>query len=520
MGNNKGRSRACTTCLRRRVKCDQQRPACIRCARANIVCKGYREMLFIDAKAQVLRKLGHTSPSGLRDETSSPKEVKKCQSDSQVTKLLAGSRRVLCDSKAYPIWPAPSESAMRHDHFIAHLVTNLDGPIKIICHSQLLAISHHVDSLERVARNHSFQALATTFYGLAHAQLPLVLYGRRLYLQALSMVNTTISCCCDSTGFFSETLSSVVALSLHELLAMHGSLLNRSNPLAIALLEVTRPMMIVAALIARRPSLMAQPEWNTTTICLPNDHHLPSPRSALAYLLNAFAQLPALYCEYDTILSERSADPSIQTSSGTHKQIVSTSVQTLLSRAFSLRDDICFQSTCWTTSDPDFEFSSVSPTIVASTPPYPCTDIIHFSSPQAANVVTFYNAITILINELIVSSLSLLPSDDINVLTQAAASEQTSTAISHIIRSVDYSLPFAPPPESTIRPPEPRMASASGPHNFYLTIAIRVAHRVLSQSQAPQDIGKKLWLEGVLCTIQDRGGTWMSNDHIFRAGNS
>jgi hypothetical protein len=279
-------------------------------------------------------------------------------------------------------------------------------------------------------------------------------------------------------------------------------------------------MMIVAALIARRPSLMAQPEWNATNICLPNNHHISSPRSALAYLLDALAQIPALYCEYDTILSERSEDPSSETGIGTYEQGASISVHKLLGAATSLRDYTCFQSTCWTGSNPDFEFSTVSCTVLASTLPYPCKDTIHFSSLQAANVFTFYNAIIVLINQLIASSLSLLPSSDIHVLAQAAAAEQISTAINHIIRSIEYHLPFTQPLDPAIRPSEPPMTSASGPHNFYLLFPMRVAHRMLSQSQIPQDIAKKLWLESVLCTIKDRAGTWMLNDHIFRAGNS
>jgi len=172
-------------------------------------------MLFIDAKTQVLRKLGHISPSRLRDETPSPKVVKKCHINSQIAKPPR-PRRVSCGHEAritYPIWPAPSDSAMQHHHFISHLVTHMDGPMKIICRSQLEP-SHRADSIEQMARKQSFLALATSFYGLAHAQLPLVLYGRRLYLQALSMVNTTISGC--SSTSVSETLSSVVALCLHE----------------------------------------------------------------------------------------------------------------------------------------------------------------------------------------------------------------------------------------------------------------------------------------------------------------
>lgn len=138
-------------------------------------------MLFIDAKEQVLRRLHRTSPSILKDWTLS----------------------------------VPSEVGLQHDQFIYYLVTRIDGPMETICRSQL-APSYQADSLEQKARKQCFLALATSFYGLAHAQPPLVNYGRRLYLKALNMVKATISTSTCGSAEVSETLSSVVALCLHE----------------------------------------------------------------------------------------------------------------------------------------------------------------------------------------------------------------------------------------------------------------------------------------------------------------
>jgi hypothetical protein len=298
---------------------------------------------------------------------------------------------------------------------------------------------------------------------------------------------------------------------------MHGAALNKNNPLAIALLEVTRPMMIVAALYARRPSLMAQPDWRATIICIPNDHHPSSHRPAIAYLLDTLAQIPALYCQLDTILSRYSTKSRGQTTSYTNKRDTLTSIQTLLNRSTSLLDDMNFQNARLTTSNPEFESSSISNTNITSTPPYPCKDKIHFSSLEAANVFTFYNAITILLNQLIASTLSLLPSSEVHVLAQTAASEQISAAITQIIESIDFHLPFTLPSDNSNQSPQTLMASASGPSNFYLLFPIRVAHRVVSQSQVPQDRASKLWLENVIAVIKERAGTWMSNDNIFSA---
>jgi hypothetical protein len=154
-------------------------------------------MLFIDAKEQVLRRLGHTSSSVLKHKT--------------------GLQSIWCDFGAATIRAAPSDLGLRHNQFMSYLVTRIDGPMEIICRSQL-APSYHADSLKQQARKQCFLALATSFYGLAHAQSPLVNYGRQQYLKALNMVNATISSYGSSTDV-SETLSSVVALCLHEVSA-------------------------------------------------------------------------------------------------------------------------------------------------------------------------------------------------------------------------------------------------------------------------------------------------------------
>jgi hypothetical protein len=47
---------------------------------------------------------------------------------------------------------------------------------------------------------------------------------------------------------------------------MRGPTTKEHDPMGTAMLELTRPMMIVAALYARRSSLMARPEWCATAV--------------------------------------------------------------------------------------------------------------------------------------------------------------------------------------------------------------------------------------------------------------
>ncbi|CAG9986769.1 unnamed protein product [Clonostachys byssicola] len=59
MAKLRGRSGACTTCLRRRKGCDQQRPACSQCRKACIACEGYPDrssLSFVDATQTTIKR--------------------------------------------------------------------------------------------------------------------------------------------------------------------------------------------------------------------------------------------------------------------------------------------------------------------------------------------------------------------------------------------------------------------------------------------------------------------------------
>ncbi|KAI1866998.1 hypothetical protein JX265_007574 [Neoarthrinium moseri] len=58
------RSKGCQTCLQRRTKCDETRPACRNCVKYGVVCPGYdRELKFVAGK-HVVRPRGRRQPRG------------------------------------------------------------------------------------------------------------------------------------------------------------------------------------------------------------------------------------------------------------------------------------------------------------------------------------------------------------------------------------------------------------------------------------------------------------------------
>lgn len=263
-----------------------------------------------------------------------------------------------------------------------------------------------------------------------------------------------------------------------------------SDPVGSALLDLTRPMMIVAALYNRRQTLMARPEWSAVTICMLNEDQDPSSSLDFAYLLDVLAQLPSLYQESDKLASTQ--PPTDSTEDNRDK---------LIGRSLHLRDDLCRFRSEWTVSHKEVDFSSISGEKIPSVEPYPFLVITQFSSLQAANSFTIYNALIILLNQFMISTFSLLPACEVEAVAGNLARKQLSAAIEEIIRSMHSQLSLTD--------------HSSGSHNIYLLLPIRVAYQALLPSKSPQDVRKCRWLGSVLDFLKKGGGPWMSNGQIF-----
>ena len=78
-----------------------------------------------------------------------------------------------------------------------------------------------------------------------------------------------------------------------------------------------------------------------------------------------------------------------------------------------------------------------------------------------------------------------------------------------ILSSIDYYL--------TLASENARPTIGASPSNFFL-LAVRVAHKVLSLSEAPEDISRRIWFEDASLAIEGKMGVWASNKKPFRVG--
>jgi hypothetical protein len=189
---------------------DETHPVCNRCIKAGFDCEGYRES-FVDGRQQILRRIQHTVSSSAKTVSSSSRSGL----DPRLLDISQGSNRTQCllyNSQQPRLSLSLSAVPWKKDICLSYLIANTTGPIATVC-SNLALQSCWPDSLQMTTTKLCFTALATTFFGLSHAQKSLVHDGRHLYGLALQALSVTIndSSCCNI-----EILSAVFALSLHE----------------------------------------------------------------------------------------------------------------------------------------------------------------------------------------------------------------------------------------------------------------------------------------------------------------
>ncbi|ETS03244.1 hypothetical protein M419DRAFT_75696 [Trichoderma reesei RUT C-30] len=110
MVNVAGRSRGCATCRRRRVKCDESLPDCLRCLNMGLKCPGARtDAFFVHTVVDAAATMGTLKP---RDETSLlPTSANKCLS----LRLPA---------------PQPSPAGALDQLFVSHFIDNFFGAFR------------------------------------------------------------------------------------------------------------------------------------------------------------------------------------------------------------------------------------------------------------------------------------------------------------------------------------------------------------------------------------------------------
>ncbi|RKK26896.1 hypothetical protein BFJ66_g11802 [Fusarium oxysporum f. sp. cepae] len=283
MVNRGGRSKACRTCKRRRVKCDHGKPNCQRCEKAGIACEGYVTYgEFVDETTRFAKDKSPVKDSQLQVQPASPS-------------AKATERQ---------IWRPPplllDQDAVIH----AHLLSRIDEVTPLMANLESITLSDSTRSL-------AVRALAAVYFGKTNSDKRIFDLGSREYVKALNRVQLDLA---SPTAVLEwDTLASVICLCMFEnivftdktgwlkhyegitqLVKLRGPWRHQTD-LERELLRQCRFEIILCALINRKHCYLTLPEWQTVP--------WPStvPKTASDALHDIFARVPGQLHDMDRV---------------------------------------------------------------------------------------------------------------------------------------------------------------------------------------------------------------------------
>ncbi|PKS08021.1 hypothetical protein jhhlp_006633 [Lomentospora prolificans] len=290
-----GRSKACHTCRRRRIKCGAELPGCHNCAKSNRICTGYqRKHTFILSQDMVVgdgAASPHTKSSVEDEDNSGMVMVSRWRVDSNRTQaaIRTKAQEKLCPESALlprtTALPAtvPTRNAFRDGFFSLLVQTNLPANNSVYC----LVGGHRYNWLLQVldlpslspALENALLAVCTAQLGRRADRTELVRQALKLYTEGMAQCRREILN--PSTRKSEQTLAACMALLLYEiiecpggtfmgylahyqgymeLLRMRGASAHTSG-LAHSTFQVLRIHTAIQCFRVPRKTFLADPEW-------------------------------------------------------------------------------------------------------------------------------------------------------------------------------------------------------------------------------------------------------------------
>ncbi|KUJ13954.1 uncharacterized protein LY89DRAFT_784788 [Mollisia scopiformis] len=251
MVNIAGRSKGCSTCRKKRVKCDENRPICTRCLNRGLECDGAKEISFVEAKI-----------------------VRSRRSD----KSVAMSSDAVVDATGAPSSPLKGNEL---EIYICYTMENcLRGGIvnTTLKAAPMNEIITAATTPNGKIFHHAVLSLAVLFFGTEHRQSKITVKGYAMHGVALKRLNQALAV----PGCYAhdEVILAVVTLALLEcfiptgpnhflkhmsglerLLELRGPGTEGYSSSSSKLGRGARHMILFASLRTGKPSILARPEW-------------------------------------------------------------------------------------------------------------------------------------------------------------------------------------------------------------------------------------------------------------------
>ncbi|KAH7070277.1 hypothetical protein FB567DRAFT_217434 [Paraphoma chrysanthemicola] len=293
MVNVGGRSKGCSACRRRRVKCDLTQPVCLRCQRAGLDCDGPRQDLaFVEATIVPSRRKVEHSGSGASSHVSSPEAGPSATTQIEIGGQAGINVGSLTDVSV-PNMETPSAlqlmslpSGLRDKPQEVYIMFTRKfiaegGPVDLALRELQ---SRDITRLEtsrtadcETAHLRAVLSFATIVFGAKNQQTSVTQQGYLNHGATLKHLNQALSR--PDCHEFDEVIVSVTTLAMQEMLVPSGPkfFLNHMagleklldlrdpqlhcSPKTLSLYKCLRHMLLFAALSAGRASILAQPGW-------------------------------------------------------------------------------------------------------------------------------------------------------------------------------------------------------------------------------------------------------------------
>ncbi|KAG9193391.1 hypothetical protein G6011_03426 [Alternaria panax] len=348
--------------------------------------------------------------------------------------------------------------------------------------------------------NQSYLALCTTYFGIKRQDRAITQFGFKRYSQALGSVHSALEEPMFSSSF--DLLEAVMVMSLIEFLISDGEngwikharglerLFELRGPEAMAslpclmILEKTRPSLIFAGLVLRKPTIMSKTGWKRDPWCLHSERI-----DSLKLLFDIVADCPELLVLRDELSSCPDEETKINVAqhlSGDLDRVIASLDawgQRFASDPSHTPDEVPASRTAPLIED---EYGTLSPA---------WSTAFRYQSLYHANAMAMYNAAIIL---------ALGFSDSINVnlgppFEHRIRHERMSAAALFICRSVDYH----------------QQETWGEQGSFALLFPLRMAYDGLSEREPA--VGA--WLQSVMHDISaGRQGLWRSAKSLLNIG--
>ncbi|PVH78894.1 hypothetical protein DL98DRAFT_533431 [Cadophora sp. DSE1049] len=381
-------STGCRTCRRRRVKCDERYPRCVRCERANYSCEGYAPVhRFIDENAKTKRSVKKKFPGA-----SNPlSEVEPGR-----TNTLSTSTEIAVSAKKKMSLPSNLgfqgfEENICTSFTLSHLLAGDSGFIPVPW------MRLHAEDKASLSGQMGIRALGAMYFGKLHHLDDVANRGRSFYGKALVALKTELQHV--EKAWSLAVLQSVMILALYELIDYKSTsgwmkhaggvakLIEMRRPwrhqgfMDRYLLEGNRVSIALECLMRRRRCFLEHSDWKIIPWALD-----AKSKTTMNYLHDILCDIPGLMEDAELL-----QDPHLDGETAKAKHLVlSRKILTELKTLYEWRAGWAKKS--------QGSWREVPASCPKTREIFPTA--IHFKNLMLANEMTIYNAILLQLRRL------------------------------------------------------------------------------------------------------------------------